>query len=137
MAAALLENEKQQRGWAAELEQRVNERTLELALSEERYRVLAETSPEMIFVIDREDRVQYVNQLAADQLGKTPDQIIGKPRAELLPPEIFESQSVGIDYVLKTGEPVSSESVAALPAGKSGWRPSWSPSAMHLERSAG
>ena len=117
MAAALLENEKLQRGWAAELEQRVNERTLELAQSEERYRVLAETSPEMIFVIDREDRVQYVNPLAADQLGKTPDKIIGKPRAELLPPEIFESQSVGIDHVLKTGEPVSSEAVAALPAG--------------------
>ncbi len=117
MAAALLENERQQRGWAAELEQRVNERTLELALSEERYRVLAETSPEMIFVIDREDRVQYVNQLAAGQLGKTPDQIIGKPRSELLPPEIFDSQSAGIDYVLKTGEPVSSEASAALPVG--------------------
>ena len=117
MAAALLENEKLQRGWAAELEQRVNERTLELALSEERYRVLAETSPEMIFVIDLEDRMQYVNQLAAGQLGKTPDQIIGKPRAELLPPEVFESQSAGIAYVLKTGEATSSEAVAALPAG--------------------
>jgi len=95
----------------------VNERTLELALSEERYRVLAETSPEMIFVIDLEDRMQYVNQLAAGQLGKTPDQIIGKPRAELLPPEVFESQSAGIAYVLKTGEATSSEAVAALPAG--------------------
>ncbi len=118
MAASLQEKESQLRGWAAELEQRVNQRTYQLRQSEERYRILAESSPEMIFVIDREDRVQYINQRAAGQFGKTPDQVIGRPRLDIFPPTVGEGQTLGLKKVLDTGETLSSESEVIFPTGK-------------------
>jgi PAS domain S-box-containing protein len=118
MATAIREKETQLRSWASELEQRVNERTTELRSSEERYRILSETSPDLIFVIDRQDNVQYVNKLAARQFGKTPEQVVGKPRSNLFTPEITESQTLGLQQVLKTGEPSSTEYPIDFPGGK-------------------
>ncbi len=86
--------------------------------SEARYRTLAETSPDMIFVIDRQDKVQYVNNLASRQFGKTPEQVIGKARTELFPPTIAENQALGLQQVLKSGEPFSSESQIIFPEGQ-------------------
>ena len=103
---------------AEQLEIRVEERTAELRHSEERYRILAESSPEMIFVIDKNDQVSYVNQLAAGQFRKTPEQVIGKPRTELFPPNIAEGQTYGLQQVLKTGQTLSSESVVEFPEGQ-------------------
>jgi PAS domain S-box-containing protein len=118
MAAAIGEKETQLRKWATDLEQRVEERTTELRESEERYRILSETSPDMIFVIDRQDNVQYVNNLASRQFGKTPEQVIGKARTELFPPGIAENQALGLQKVMKSGEPFSSESSIAFPGGQ-------------------
>jgi PAS domain S-box-containing protein len=117
MAAAIGGKEAQLRQAAADLEQRVEERTTELRVSEERYRILAETSPDMIFVIDRQDKVQYVNTLAARQFGKTPEQVIGKARTELFPPGVAEGQAAGLQQVLKSAEQVSSESAIVFPGG--------------------
>jgi PAS domain S-box-containing protein len=118
MAASIAEKEAQLRHWAAELEQKVEERTAELSASEERYRILSETSPDMIFTIDRDDQVQYVNTPAARQFGKTPEQVIGKPLAELFPPSMVASQQIAIQQVLRTGEPLSSERQIAFPGGQ-------------------
>ncbi len=117
MASAIGEKETQLRKWATDLELRVEERTIELRASEERYRILSETSPDMIFVIDRQDKVQYVNNLAARQFGKTPEQVIGKERTELFPPGIAENQALGLQQVLNSSEPFSSESQIAFPGG--------------------
>jgi len=103
------------RAWADKLEQRIAERTAELSESEERYRILSETSPDMIFVIDRDDKVQYVNTLAAQRFGKTPEQVIGKPRTELFPPSIATRQEIDLQQILRTGEPHSSESPIVFP----------------------
>ena len=46
-----------------------------LRKSEERYRVLSETSPDLIFVIDSDDRVVYVNGAAAKSLNGTAEEI--------------------------------------------------------------
>ena len=106
------------REMAAELEIRVEERTEELRHSEERYRILAESSPEMIFVIDKNDQVSYVNQLAASQFRKTPERVIGKPRTELFPPNIAKEQTYGLQQVFKTGQTLASESVIEFPGGQ-------------------
>jgi PAS domain S-box-containing protein len=109
MAASIGEKDRQLRKWSTELENRVNERTVELQESEERYRTLAETSPEMIFVLDKHNRIKYVNQQGARQFGKSPDEIIGKPNTEVFPPDVTALQETKIRQVLKTGKPYSSE----------------------------
>ena len=118
MATSIAEKETRLRQSAAELEKKVDERTRELSESEERYRKLSETSPDMIFVIDREDQVQYVNHRAASQFGKTPDQVTGKARSELFPLEIAENQAHGIQQVFKSGTSHSFENPIAFPNGQ-------------------
>jgi PAS domain S-box-containing protein len=59
-----------------------------LRKSEAYYRVLAEAAQDHIFVIDRDDRVQYVNQAAARRFRTTPDKVIGRGRAEISPPDM-------------------------------------------------
>ena len=58
-----------------------------LRKSEELYRTLAEMSNDLIFVIGRDDRVEYVNTCASAFIHKPVDQIIGQPRASLFPPK--------------------------------------------------
>jgi PAS domain S-box-containing protein len=101
-----------------QLEQRVDERTRELQSSEGRYRTLSEASPDLIFVIDRQDKVQYVNTVAARQFGKTPEQVIGKARTELFPPALADNQTASLQQVLISAEPLLSESSIAFPGGK-------------------
>ncbi|MCX5976173.1 MAG: PAS domain-containing sensor histidine kinase [Coprothermobacterota bacterium] len=60
--------------------------------SEERYRSLAENSPDLIFIINEKDRVDYVNQAAARLLGKPVEDIIGHPRSVFFPMEAAEIQ---------------------------------------------
>lgn len=109
---------------AQELEKSVHQRTKELFESEERYRVLSESSPEMIFVIDRQDKVQYVNTIAAQQFGANPQNIIGKSRFELFPLQVAEAQSVGLQRVFETGEKMYSESRVEFP-GREAWLSTW------------
>jgi len=118
MAQAISESQARLSDWADQLELRVKERTGELRVSEERYRILAETSPDMIFMVDQKDRVQYVNLFAARQFGKTPEQVTGKLRSELFPPAIAEGQKNSLARVFQTGEPVSSEASIAFPGSK-------------------
>ncbi|MBI5583860.1 MAG: PAS domain-containing protein, partial [Deltaproteobacteria bacterium] len=47
------------------------------------YGVLAEAANDFIFVIDRDDRVAYVNRYAAQQVGRPPEAIVGQPRETL------------------------------------------------------
>lgn len=81
-----------------------------LADSEERYRILAEAAQDMIFIIDADDRIEYVNQTAAQQFGLTPEKLIGRLRGDVFPPEMAAAQKVGLTQVLQTGAPKSTES---------------------------
>ena len=56
-----------------------------LRASEEKYRTLAEAAHDMIFIIDREDRIEYVNSFGAQFLGQPVQQLVGQPRAAFLP----------------------------------------------------
>lgn len=77
--------------------------------SEERYRNLAEASQDLIFLIGRDDRVEYVNSSAAAMLGFHPDQVIGKERSSLFPGETGERQGLGLRRVFETGKSGRSE----------------------------
>jgi PAS domain S-box-containing protein len=77
--------------------------------SEARYRSLSEFSQDMIYVIDRDDRVLYINQKAAAFLGKPGEALVGRLRSSLFPPDTATDQYREIQQVFLTGEPVRSE----------------------------
>jgi PAS domain S-box-containing protein len=90
----------------------------QLRRAEEFYRVLAETSQDIIFVIDRDDRVEYINKTAASYLGMPQEQVLGRPRASLFPSEIAARQRTNLDRVLETGEPCYFEDATLFPCGE-------------------
>ncbi|MDD5142589.1 PAS domain S-box protein [Methanoregula sp.] len=89
--------------------------------SEARYRSLAEASRDMIFVVDRDDRVLYINQRAADFLHTSLGEITGRPRSAFFSPEVSEGQLRGLHRVFSTGEPVRSEGPMTLYNGEVLW----------------
>jgi PAS domain S-box-containing protein len=82
---------------------------LALKKSEERYRTLAEASQDLIFLIGRDDRVEYVNSYAAAILGLPADQVIGGKRSVLFPGELGQRQARGLARVFETGKTGHSE----------------------------
>ncbi|NOZ21471.1 MAG: PAS domain S-box protein [Planctomycetes bacterium] len=113
----------------AEVERRVEERTAELSQeiadrqraeealrkSEGRYRTLTESAQDAIFIIDREDRVEYLNSFAAGMFGRTPEKIVGQPRSSLFPREIALQQHENLQEVFRTGETMRQEGRMAFP----------------------
>jgi PAS domain S-box-containing protein len=77
--------------------------------SEELYRMLAEISSDLIFLIGRDDRVEYINSYAAAFLETTPTNVIGKSRSILFPPEIANQQEKILQNIFTTGTPAHSE----------------------------
>ncbi len=80
-----------------------------LRKSEEMYRVLAENSDDLIYIIGRDDLVKYVNKAAARSLGLLPEEIIGKPRSSFFSQEIADGQKCGLDKAFETANIVHSE----------------------------
>ncbi len=80
-----------------------------LRRSDAYYRVLTTAAQDHIFVVNRDDRVEYVNQAAAEQLRTTPDRVVGRRRSEIFPPEIAERQSANLRTVLTEGKPLYAE----------------------------
>ncbi|HOW18824.1 MAG TPA: PAS domain S-box protein, partial [Phycisphaerae bacterium] len=125
-----------------ELERRVAERTAELQranerlqremaerrqaeealrASEERYRTLAETAQDCIYIIGPDDRIRYINSYAAAQFGVRPEEVIGKPRSELFPPDVADRQKRGLQRVMQTGEPLMADDIVPFP-GRQTWQ---------------
>ena len=92
--------------------------------SEERYRILAESSPDFIYIVDRDDRVLYVNSRAAEVLGRSPKDLTGARRADLFDPETAMSMEVSLKTVFRSGEALEVESELSYPQGRS-WIATW------------
>ncbi len=97
---------------------------MELRSSEERYRALAETAHDAIFVINRDDTIEYVNSFGARQLGRRPEQVIGRRSTELFPPEVASLQKENLDRVFAHRQPVYAEEKTPFP-GKELWLSTW------------
>lgn len=89
-----------------------------LHISEENYRLLAEASPEMIYLIDQEGYIKYVNSIAAANLKLDVKKIIGKQLKEIFPPDIAHSHLTIIKKVFDTKEKIHSEIEEMFPTGK-------------------
>jgi PAS domain S-box-containing protein len=77
-----------------------------LRMSEQQYRTLAESSNEMIFMIDCEGVIRYVNNFAAKSYGARPEDLIGKKHDDIFPPDIARRHNAQIAKVFETGKPV-------------------------------
>jgi PAS domain S-box-containing protein len=80
-----------------------------LQVSEKRYRLLLETSPDMVFQMDCEGRYLYVNPPAARIFNRRPEDLIGHNQSEFLPADLAEKQRERIRRVIQTGQPVHGE----------------------------
>ncbi len=117
------------------LEQRVAERTAELetanavlrheiterertesdlAESENRYRTLAESAQEFIYIVDADLRVAYLNSYAADQLMRSPEEVVGRPLVELFGPSCLEVMTANLRHVFNSGQALSAEDEVAF-----------------------
>ena len=75
-----------------------------LRLSESRYRALAESTKDIIFILDRQGTLLYANQAASHCIGIPSRDIVGKRQADLFPPEMARSQIEKIGRVIAVGE---------------------------------
>lgn len=101
-----------------ELEVLVAERAAALKASEARYRTLTESSPDIIFLIDQDNVVTYVNRVAANQFGKRAADVIGRPHTDLFPAKMAAQQQQALQHVLNSGEMVQAESKVTFPQHK-------------------
>jgi len=73
--------------------------------SENKYKTLAETANDYIFIIDTNEIVQYVNYYASKQIGLKPNNIINKELKQIFPKDLYERQIKNIKKVIKTKKP--------------------------------
>jgi PAS domain S-box-containing protein len=77
-----------------------------LRASEARYRLLAETAPDFIFIVGPDLTLQYVNAAAARPTRKSPEQLIGNPVSSLFREGTSGTALRQLRHVFQTGEPV-------------------------------
>lgn len=85
------------------------EASRELSATQERYRKLAESAQDLIFIVDKNLRVEYANIFAAELLGCRPSEITGKHIDRIFPPSAFTLQKERLFHVLKSGKAFSFE----------------------------
>lgn len=82
--------------------------------SEERYRALAEAAEDMIWVVDQDDRVEYVNAFAAQQFDSPPEALKGRRREDLFPGAVGQRQRRNLDEVFSSGHGSAAEGVVSF-----------------------
>ncbi len=71
--------------------------------SEGRYRALAESAYDIIYVLDRQGSLLYANRAAARAIGIPAGQLVGKRQADLFPPDMAQKHLERIEHVFSTG----------------------------------
>ncbi len=84
---------------------RASQREAKIALheSEKRYRLLWETCPDAVILMNRDGKILFANPAVKDVFGYTPEEIIGKNLTVLQPPELRGNHLGGITRYLQTG----------------------------------
>lgn len=72
--------------------------------SEQRFRLITETAQDAIFTIDEESTITFCNPAVERLFGYSPQELIGRPLATLIPERLRESHRRGVERFLRTGE---------------------------------
>jgi len=88
-----------------------------LRASEERYRTLAETARDMIFVVDRDGVVEYANSFTAIMLSCTPGDIEGRRFGENFAEKDADQLRSFFREIFENGVPVAREIALTFPSG--------------------
>jgi len=99
-----------------EITDRVKQET-QLKESEERYRTLAESATDMMYITDCNGNLIYANNLCARMYGCIPADLVGRKQTDLFLPEIARRHLAYIRKVVTTREPVEHEEEMTTPAG--------------------
>ncbi|MDX2137811.1 MAG: PAS domain S-box protein [Chloroflexota bacterium] len=95
--------------------------------SEEKYRSLVESADAAIAVFDTNGNLQFANEIAAIQLGISPEAMVGKDMRALFPPDVADYQLKSIRDVIRTGQGSVTEAPSFLSAGDRWYRTSIQP----------
>jgi len=95
-----------------------------LHTSEERYRALAEAAHDIIFIVDSQDRIQYVNTFAAENFRCSQNDMIGQPRSGYFKSSTGDRQKANLAWVFHSGEALYVEEVSEFP-GSTLWLSTW------------
>jgi PAS domain S-box-containing protein len=82
--------------------------------SEQRYRTLAEAAHEMIYILDLQGQIEYVNSYAARAFGRTPEELIGQSSQVFFPPETLAHQQQNVRRALETLTPIYAEELTPI-----------------------
>jgi PAS domain S-box-containing protein len=89
--------------------------------SEERYHSLADAAEDLIYIIDKNDIVVYVNRFGLSMLKKNSAGVVGKLRRDLFPDAVAARQYQSIRQVFTSGKPLRIVSKIPLP-GQETWQ---------------
>ena len=87
----------------------------ELRESRQRYMILAEAAEDFIYIIDRDLRIEYLNQSSASRSVKPAAELIGQPiQLDLFRDETYEHVKKTCFKVMETGESISIEHMVEM-----------------------
>jgi len=89
-----------------------------------RFQTLVEIARDVIFVVDPEGRLEFVNSSGAAWLGRPRDQLVGKHLAALFPEDTASAFVESIRHAATTGEESYHEALATMPDGQH-WLGTW------------
>lgn len=90
----------------------------EMERTESKYRVLAESARESIFVVDKFHELEYINPFGARLMGSVPADLIGKALSSLFPGETYARMHANLERTRQSGEPITTERTFPFPGGE-------------------
>lgn len=85
--------------------------------SEEKYRLLAESSPEMIYLVNTKGYITYLNKVAAAQFRAPVQELVGKHLNDIFPPDLAQQNLGVIQDVITTKNNSQREIEMVFPTG--------------------
>jgi PAS domain S-box-containing protein len=86
-----------------------------LRTSEQRYRALSESSPDFIFIIGRNGRLEYVNASCADEFSTTQEKMTGHPISMFFTSSEESRMARNVRNVFESGKPLYTENKGIFP----------------------